>query len=109
MAVLSNITDIENEGFVFCVLEPKDDPKIISIKSTFRYQSINEKKVADLERAIAAGKLKNFGNLAPSAFNKIISASQLSDVIIKPKYRAMLKPVTATITSTARPSLSVES
>ncbi len=109
MAVLSNITDIENEGFVFCILEPKDDPKIITINSTFRYQSIKEKKVADLELAIAAGKLRYFGKLATPAFSKIIAASQLPDVTIKPKFKAMLKPVTATLTLTAHPSLSAES
>jgi hypothetical protein len=91
-AFISNITDIENEDFVPCVLELKDDPRIITIKSTFRFQSISEWSVTTVDRAIENAKLKNFGQLAVAAFNKIITASQLPDTVIKPKYRTLLKP-----------------
>jgi hypothetical protein len=92
-ALISNITDIENEDFVPCILEPKDDPRIIKIKSNFRYNSINERSVAVMELAIENQKLRHFGQLSSTAFKKIIAASQLPDTVIKPKYKTLLKPV----------------
>jgi hypothetical protein len=95
-AIFSNITDIEKEDFIHCVLEPSDDPNIITKTSTFRYQDISEEKVAIFDSAINAGKMRNCGSLAIAAFNKIISGSQSSaNGQIKPKFRTALKPASA--------------
>jgi|ERR1035437_1995042 hypothetical protein len=99
-AIISNITDIENEDDVHCLIEPKDDPKIITINSTFRYQSIKEQSVTKIEQAIIAGGLRYCGQLASIAFNKIIAGSQLPGVIIKPKYKEILKPAPSIVVKT---------
>ena len=106
-AVLSNITDIENEDFIPCLLEPKDDPRILNIKSTFRYNQIKERSVKILEAAIDKGNLRHCGQLASAAFNKIIQGSQSPEAIIKLTYKTMLKPAAAAV-ATASPTLSAD-
>jgi len=91
--VFSNITDIEKEDFIHCILEPDDDPRIITKKSTFRYQDIAEIRVLALEAAIKKGNIRECGQLKTGAFNKIIAGSQLPENgIIKPKFKTLLKP-----------------
>jgi hypothetical protein len=108
MMIFSNITDIEKEDFVHCVLELEDDPKIITKRSTFRYQDIMEDTVLLFNSAIEKGNMRNCGQLAPAAFGKIITGSQLAEnVNIKPKYRTILKPAPTTVVA-PRPTPNAE-
>jgi hypothetical protein len=89
-ALFSNMTDIEKEDDVPCVLNPQDDPSFIEKRSTFRYQNIREQPVATLELAIKEKKLAYCGKLAPAALEKILAGVNLSR-LIKPKYRTKLQ------------------
>lgn len=89
-AFFSNITDYEKEDDLACVLHVADDPKILTKPSTFRYQNVTERPVADLARAIDERELLYCGNLASTALQKIIKGIALSRRI-KPKYKAALQ------------------
>jgi hypothetical protein len=93
IAIVSNLTDIENEGECRCILEPGDDHKIITLTSTFLFRSIKEWSVATIENAIKNNQLRYCGQISQTAFSKIIAGSQLPNLDIKEKYKHILKPV----------------
>ena len=76
--LISNITDIENEDEVFCVLEIKDDPRILTLKSTFRYQDIRLVPITLIEGSLEKGGFKYFGKLSDVAFAKILRGVKLA-------------------------------
>ena len=89
-ALFSNVTDIENEVDIPCLLEPKDAPEILTIISTFRYQNIREWPVAVLTRAFAEDRLLYCGVLPNAALQKILTGAATSR-LIKPRYRVLLR------------------
>jgi hypothetical protein len=91
MAVFGNITDIENESDVPCLLPPEDAPAILTKNSTFRYQSISEGPLANLANAFAHRKLLHCGQLPSTVLQKILTGAATAR-LIKPKYRALLLP-----------------
>ena len=92
MAVCSNITDAEKDDDVACLLIPLDDPKLLTKRSTFRHQSIEEFPIAALAAAFASRKLLYWGQLSSAAFRKIVSGAA-SSKRIKPRYRQLLQTV----------------
>ena len=86
----SNITDIEKEDFVDCVLHPTDDPAIITKKSTFRYQSIRETPLLKIESAFKAQQFRHRGQITKAAFDKIKAGIHKSK-LIKPAFRKILQ------------------
>ena len=86
----SNVTDIEKENFVDCVLYPDDDPALIIKKSTFRYQSIRAIPILKVERAFNLQQFRYRGEISKAAFDKIKAGIHKSK-LIKPSFRRILQ------------------
>jgi hypothetical protein len=87
-----NITDVEHERYISCVLYPSDDPRIITKESTFRYRSLRVGALTKLQLAVRTGRIEVYGDLlARNAFEKIIQGAKDSEIVKPDMKKIFLK------------------